>query len=259
MKITELLQSCDTLFPNEFSFEEKLLWCDELGALLTREHSKNQKIISAEHKNGEYMLPKGTELCDIDRIIIGGALVKKSDAPRHNIYFAHSNGKTFVRGKNMSSGVKFLARCNYERIRNVYLSGEKMSIEKNKVTLKNCPFKIGDVLLFEFGDERFEVVVGDIKSASPDLTEMTVDKDTLPQGEVCGDIKRKITDETVCSSPFDVMYYDFINAKICFYQRDYDSYNRHMAVFNSRLEDYDRYIVKNTPLLCDTRVTNWWN
>lgn len=259
MKIVELLQSCDTLFPNEFSFEEKLLWCDELGALLAREHPEKHQIISPEHKDGEYVLPKGTELCEIERIIIGGALLKKSDAPRHNLYFAQSDGKTFVKGKGMSKDVKFLAKFAYERIRNVSVLGENMSIEEDRVTLKNCPFKTGDVLLFEFGDERFEVTVRDIKTTASDLVEMRVDKGTLPRGEVCGDIKRKITDDTVCFSPFDMMYYDFINAKICFYQRDYDSYNRHMAMFNSRLEDYDRYIAKNTPLLCDTRVTNWWN
>jgi len=54
------------------------------------------------------------------------------------------------------------------------------------------------------------------------------------------------------------MYYDFINAKICFNQRDFDTYNKHMAVFNSRLEDYDKFIIKHSNSLPDTRVCNWW-
>lgn len=258
MKIMELIQSCDALFPNEFTLEEKLLWCDELGALLSREHTEKTKLIAASLKDGAFVLPRGLGLLDIDRVVLGEMLIKKSDAPRHGICFFQEGDFVTVYGTNMSLDVKFLCKSPYEKIRRAALFGTTFLAEENKIKLKECPFFKGDTISIKSGEDTHTRVVGDIKKTSEGFF-LELDNGLPIQGENCGDIKRVITDETVCQAPFDMMYYDFINAKICFYQRDYDSYNAHMALFNSRLEDYDRYIIKNKPILCDTRVTNWWS
>lgn len=67
-------------------------------------------------------------------------------------------------------------------------------------------------------------------------------------------------EETLVSSPYDGMYIDFLLAKFCYYQRDYDAYNQHIISFNSKLEDFARwYIERNMPVReTENRVRNWW-
>lgn len=73
-------------------------------------------------------------------------------------------------------------------------------------------------------------------------------------------ISDPITDETVVKPPYDAMYIDYLIAKCCYYQRDYDAYNQHILLFNNTLSDYAKwYIERNMPER-DTknRVNNWW-
>lgn len=67
-------------------------------------------------------------------------------------------------------------------------------------------------------------------------------------------------DETVVPSPHDMMYVDFIMAKCCYYQRDYDAYSHHINAFNAKLSDFsNRFIEKNMPVReSENRVNNWW-
>ena len=67
-------------------------------------------------------------------------------------------------------------------------------------------------------------------------------------------------DETVIPAPYNLMYIDFILAKCCYYQRDYDAYNQHITAFNSRLDDYARWFIeRNMPVReSKNRVNNWW-
>lgn len=69
-----------------------------------------------------------------------------------------------------------------------------------------------------------------------------------------------MAEETIPPAPYDRMYLDFILAKICYYQRDYDAYNQHIISFNSKLEDYAKwYIERNMPVReTKNTVKNWW-
>ena len=85
MKITDVIKVCDVLCPNEYTQEEKLLWCDELGAILAREHSKSHRVESVVAEGGGYALPEGVKKSELDRIIAGNQLIKKNDAPAYGI------------------------------------------------------------------------------------------------------------------------------------------------------------------------------
>ena len=259
MKITEMLNMCDTLFPNEFTEKEKLMWCDELGAIISREHAKHRLVENVEITGGRYALPVGVKMSEIDRVVAGDVLIKKSDALSMGIKFIEDGDRVYVVGDNVNKNVKFLLRPRYEKIRRISVSGAVFLVEEDLVTMPWRPLQKGDLLQIEAGDNTYHVTAGEPKINSDNTISFKTTGDILPQGKLCGDIKRIITDETVCSAPFDAMYCDFIGAKICFYQRDYDSYNHHMALFNSRLEDYDRNMKQNTPLLKDCRVSNWWH
>lgn len=73
-------------------------------------------------------------------------------------------------------------------------------------------------------------------------------------------IKNPAEEDTLVPEPYDVMYIDFILAKCCYYQRDYDAYNQHITAFNSKLGDFARwYIERNMPQRdTDNKIVNWW-
>ena len=82
------------------------------------------------------------------------------------------------------------------------------------------------------------------------------------KNEEIGDLTSEnfIEKETLVSSPYDEMYVDFLLAKCCYYQRDYDTYNRHIMLFNSKLSDFsNRYIEENMPVRKTKNSLNgWW-
>lgn len=53
-------------------------------------------------------------------------------------------------------------------------------------------------------------------------------------------ITRVVTDETLCQSPHDGMYIDYILAKINLHRRDSDGYSRYISAFNSGLCEYSK-------------------
>ena len=73
-------------------------------------------------------------------------------------------------------------------------------------------------------------------------------------------IKSPVEDETVVPAPYDAMYVDFVLAKCCFYQRDYNAYNQHISAFNAKLEDYAKwYIERNMPKRdSENKINGWW-
>ena len=79
------------------------------------------------------------------------------------------------------------------------------------------------------------------------------------QEEYAG-IKDPMEGETLVPAPYDVMYIDFLLAKYCYYQRDYDAYNQHIISFNSKLEDFAKWFIeRNMPIRqSENKITNWW-
>lgn len=73
-------------------------------------------------------------------------------------------------------------------------------------------------------------------------------------------ISEPMEDETVAPPPYDAMYIDYILAKCCYYQRDYEAYNQHTMLFDTRLNDFAKwYIERNMPVReTDNKVKGWW-
>jgi hypothetical protein len=73
-------------------------------------------------------------------------------------------------------------------------------------------------------------------------------------------IEDSMEEDTVIPAPYDAMYIDFLLAKCCYYQRDYDAYNQHIVSFNSKLEDFAKwYIERNMPVReTKNMINNWW-
>lgn len=73
-------------------------------------------------------------------------------------------------------------------------------------------------------------------------------------------IKDPLSDKTVINAPYDEMYVDFLLAKCCYYQRDFNAYNQHIVAFNSKLEDYAKWFIqRNMPQRkTKNKLNNWW-
>lgn len=68
------------------------------------------------------------------------------------------------------------------------------------------------------------------------------------------------TEETVVPSPYDAMYVDYLLAKFCYYQRDYETYNQHTLLFDAKLADFAYwYIGRNMPVReSENKLKGWW-
>lgn len=232
--------------------------------MLCRDHLVSfEEATINQNKDGTYTLPEGITLFDVDRIIADGRVLRKKDARWCGITYISApkgtEGTPISFNKKPKGAIKVIYQKKYEPVRNVDAEF-KATITGNTFTVRNCDLKVGDII--EFCSET-EVYMGTIKSAEVinEVTTVFTPDFTFKEGEegkqdVC--IIKHMTETTLLDEPFDTLYIDFINAKICFYQRDYENYNAHMTVFNSRLADLDLYLAKALPSSPDTVLKNWF-
>jgi len=66
-------------------------------------------------------------------------------------------------------------------------------------------------------------------------------------------------EETLPPPPYDAMYIDFVMAKCCYYQRDFDAYNQHITAFNSKLSDFSNWYIRTHMPERETenKIKNW--
>lgn len=263
MKILDVIQSCDTLFPNEFDFKEKLMWCDELGSLLMREHMRIFDTLKVSAKNGGYEIPSEINFWDIERLIIGGRIIRKKDGRWNGMrYLSEPKGNEGIainaENTDSSNTMEIVYLRRYTPIRNIEISDISITVENSIIKMNRCPFIEGDTINICIDSVTYTAVINAIEQNEGLQYILTLDTDLGISGSFVADMSRVITDETVCPSPFDVMYIDFLNAKICFYQRDYKNYNRHMTVFNSRLKNLDTDMMHYAPQSPDSKLRNWY-
>lgn len=64
--------------------------------------------------------------------------------------------------------------------------------------------------------------------------------------------------DTVCSSPFEGMYVDYVCAQIAFQQNDAVEYNKFIGAFNDKLAAYKAFYGSNAPSSVAKRFDNWF-
>lgn len=97
MKIAEALETADALYENNFSTEQKIAWCDELGALLKNEYAKTYKQENLEQENGDYMLPEGVAFTEVERFLTQGRPCTKRDLQELGYRFDEQDGRGKIR------------------------------------------------------------------------------------------------------------------------------------------------------------------
>ena len=272
MYINDVIKRCDRLCPNEYTTKEKYMWCDDLSAMLCQEHNKKYKrVLLKRGMNGTYLLPEGVTYEMIDTIIDGRREIKKYDFRSYGIRYLYG-----IRGQiimpRCGSGkrdIKVVYLKKHTPIRDTRICGN-LTFTRGGFYFppSNERLEAGDSVNIktDSGEEFKEVVI-----FSTELTENMMIFASVPEGtfdslfsdgetekNIDCKIKRIITDETECDAPYDLMYVDYVNAQICYYQRNYTSYNQHMNVFNQRLNAYQAWLQQRRTQDKDGKIINWF-
>ena len=270
MFINEVIRRCDAYCPNEYSLREKYAWCDDLSAMLTQEHDRRYEAVRVKKDlDNTYLLPEGITYEMIDSILYRGREIKKYDwrsyeikylyMPRHQIFIPEGCC-------GISGDIEVVYIKQHEPIRDTVITG---SIEFTKhgfyfygnglragdsVNIKDADMSFENVPIFEVTatDEagKYFADTGDSLSG----IHLTGESETIPN---CT-IERIVTEETICSAPYDLMYVDYVMAQVCYYQRDFATYGRHMTNFNQRLAAFDAWLQKRRVQEKDNKIYNWW-
>ena len=294
MYIYDVLKMCNTLCPNEYTDTEKYNWCDEVSSMIMQEHLKKYDKVTIEpESDGAYLLPEGVTFEMVDRIIDGVKEVDKTDFRSYGIeYYYGQRGRFILPERNRVRGtIDVIYLVQHEPIRNTIITDIESFVD-NWFCVKRPALEVGDSLnismtvtedgqsktykyegvpVLDIGENpTFELMSVDTEEG----TETTVETDDwgtyivyLPDGTfsdisiedlIACEIRRIPTEKTVCPAPYDRMYVDYVNAQICYYQRDFDTYNQHMNLFNQRLLAYQSWLQQRRVQDKDGRMINWF-
>lgn len=263
MFINEVLKISDIECPNPYQPFEKYAWCDELSAELTTKYAPRfGRFILHQLSDGTYLLPEHVGLSMIDRILCSGREIFKQDLRTYGISYAQSplGGRlVFSKDRPGPSSVEAVVILPYEKIRYIYLKGQEITFGENCFFISENPFRAGDILKITVGDVIYDdIAVMDTESLADGREAIQLSPCALPEGVHTVDILRHVTEKTCCPPPYDAMYVDFINGKIALYQRDYSSYDVHMALFNIKLNNYIYWLKKQENRDSGITIKNWW-
>lgn len=120
-------------------------------------------------------------------------------------------------------------------------------------------FCAGDTLEITADGQKYDnITVLGVREEDGEFV-FSVKAGVLPEGKHDSVIRRRITEQTVCIPPYDSMYIDYVLGRICYYQNDFAACNNHMTAFNSKLDDYERWLKKNPVTGYEkSRFKNWW-
>lgn len=268
MEIQEVLKRADALLPNPYTEEEKCRWCDELGALLVREYKKPYGRRTLRAENSSILLSEDIEFEDIVRAEAAGRIIPKRDmraAGERILYYPHG-GRAVLLPVPYTGSVTISFLEHYEPVRNINAKNENVTVvpvggaEDDKGILTKIPyFRTEDVLRLTIDGETLDAHVLGVEISDSGYV-VAFQRGALGgrSGRCSADIYRYLTDETVCPAPYDVMYVNFVCAKACYYQRDYEAYNQNMSLVNAQLDAYARELKNHAPTDNDGQLINWW-
>lgn len=246
MYIGEVIRRAQSYCPSEYDTNEMYLWCDEVSAMLSIEdRNVFVKEMMIPDSNGCVLMPVGVGFENIVSVISEGKKLKKEDL--------RSKSTKIV----SSSPIEIIYLKPHRPIRTVTYSGNiSVDKEKSQLIVDTELFEMGDTINVEIDDLSKELQVFGVIFDGKRFALEVGDVEGLPESG-SGVVSRIVTDKTVCDAPYDGMYVDYVIAKICMYQRDFNTYNQFMSSFNSRLVAYKKWITNQLPQ-AGGKLKNWW-
>ena len=245
MFINEVLRRVKNYCPSEYDENEMYVWCDEVSSmLLIEDRNVLVKVVLKSDADGNILLPDDVKLENIISAACDGRTLNKEEL-------------RFEKDKKYNSTVEILYSKPYESIRTSVYRGDAV-INGSYIEINDCPFKKDDSVEIIIDDNTLIRNVTDIKQNDSKYIVYFSGGDIQDVYETQNiQIKRIITEKTICDAPYDVMYVDYILAKIAMYQHDFYTYNQFMTSFNSTLGAYKRWITDRMPQR-EGKLKNWW-
>ena len=264
MYINEVIEQARAYNPNEYSRREMLAWCDEVSAMLSVE----DRIIYRERtlpvaKDRSVLLPEGVRFENIVKVYMGAAEVPKAAYKTHGRHIMLPHWLNFhYKDSCYTDMVKVVYEEPYVPIRMPKYIGEiKVDRQAGTIVLNDCEFIPGDSLIIKTGDKVYENIHLMKTEYDPDNERAWVlDVSDIPEaldGKAEAVVTRAITDKTVCGSPYDTMYIDYILAKIALFQKDMQTYSLYINRFDTKLSQYKQWLTSRMPHE-STEMRNWW-
>jgi hypothetical protein len=219
------------------------------------------------------MLPEGVRYENVVSVIANGREIPKKDMRTQGYWIIYGvRERFFLEDRGMSaSSIDVIYLKDYKKIRRFTESARlKFNTDNNGVIAQTediaLPVVMGDVVNINIDSEGINEDVNVLKrevdvSGNTPILSLTISASFAAnlnsETEYTVTLTRVVTDETVCSSPWDEMYIDYICGQICFYERDMAEYQQFMARYNSRIKEYRSFIKMNEPS-DDGQLYNWW-
>lgn len=249
MKLTEVVQRAKELYPHHYTDEEALSWCWELTGEICDKYKKLYDTVEWEAPDKEsqtdaFVLPPGILWEDVEAAYADGRKLAKVDECSFCREYA---------GKR----VKIVYRLRPEPYVMPVLTEEtegEFAVAGSTITIEAAvQFAPGERLDIWRGDgEKGRYTVFD-----RDGYVYTLDKDINTSGSGLYSVQKVLDAVTPVPPPYDMMYIDFLLAKVAYYQNDLEGYNKHMAMVNSRMNDY-AYWYKQVGPIRQTRFLHVW-
>ncbi len=254
MTIEKVINRADAFYPNHFTLDEKLDWCYELSCMLRSQVKKIYKSISST--SNECVLPDDISLEDVVVLQCNKVPYEKIDITDTEIIKTPGVLKLSTKSKD-GVRVTYLSRpLPY----NKFIFEGEITCDNNIIVLPEGGrinlLEPGDTLILFFDDTTLFKMINEIDTDSNTITLSEPIPDKEGQQNVI--IKRMVDDSTECGAPFDTMYVDWLLGKFAFYQNDFEAYNQHMALFNSKLDNYEKTYKQTNPLSIRARFHSFW-
>ena len=258
MKLLKAIETADALSPNNFEFEEKLGWCNEVSLSLRRHVKKYYEIMETRVTcPGELEMPPEISIDRVEAAYLNGRFLTRADL-RSLPFMA---GDELYRRFGVSFAAPKRLRLVYltmpEEVENICVEGE-FNISESKIEGFMLPFKKGDEIVCEMpNDPEFEPSRTYVYENDGENLWL-MDDIFKPETGAKLVIKRIICDETEVEAPYDRMYVEYLLAKIALYQHDYDTYASHMIQYNNIYDECRRDYKTRNPLNDLARFKNYW-
>ncbi len=245
MKIIEVLERVQTLYPHGQTVEEMIYFANELGATLSKSDMKRYNVITLH--DGE-ALPEGVESVDVEKVIIDGREAIFDDICRYEVDYTAS-GRLFINLKKSGKAAEITYVIPYSPIRYIRckgeISGDTLRVSNEYDIRKDDLLKIGEKNVF----------VKDDPIPTDNKITMTV-SETVGDGEY--DIERMIDELTLIGAPFDKLWVYYLASKAARCKKDGKLEFKFANDYNALLEEYRKYKTRKSGRSGVTKMYNWW-
>lgn len=260
MKIQSVIDYVNRVKPNSYSTTDKVEWIGDLDTSVSTEVMKKYYFAELTTTPGEtiYPLPDGVEYEDIEAVYFDGKEVDKLD---FRSYISASDKINVVDDKPIA--IKIVYLVDFDRYRNtIYTSGSnEITFTANKIVTTRNDFSnlaIGDTLTISGASNTLnnkQVIITGVFSNEIWVADNTfvaaVDPNVIT-------IAKLLNEELLVTSPYDRMYREYIEAKIDWYNKDYESYNNSIKVFDATWKDFTNYYKQRNPQTNQAQTKNIW-